>query len=131
VGFIHQTLEILVGAIFRVDAIVIGDIIAVVGRRGHDRHEPDTGDAQVIDGLGRAIIEIVQFLDQPVNVADAVVVAVIVAALEDFVEDGVAPPAVASTSRLSLLRGAGRKDEKCGEGGEESLNQITFHRITP
>ncbi len=39
--------EIVLRAVLRVDAVVIGHVVAVVARRRVDRHEPDPGDAEV------------------------------------------------------------------------------------
>ena len=68
-----------------VDGAVVGDVVAPVGvGRGHDRVEPDAVDAEPL--------EVVERVDDPAQVADAVAVGVRERARVDLVEDAVAPP---------------------------------------
>src|SRR6266571_2433868 len=83
--FIHQAAEVVERAVLGVDAVVVGDVVAVIFlRRWIERREPESVDAkrsQVAES-GR----------DPGQVADSVVVRVGKAAYVDLVEDGVAPP---------------------------------------
>ena len=76
----------------RVDAVEVGDVVAVVAaRRGVERQQPQAGHAQagqVVDPLG-----------QPLQVADAVAVAVGERLDVDAVDDGVLPPQVTGHRR--------------------------------
>jgi hypothetical protein len=69
----------------RVDAVEVGDVVAVVavGRRV-ERHEPDAGDTQAD--------QVVDLLDQAAEVAAPVAVAVGVRLDVEAVDDGVLPP---------------------------------------
>src|SRR5919198_2085282 len=42
-----EALEVLVGTVIALHAIVVTDVVAVVARRFGDRHQPDTGCAEV------------------------------------------------------------------------------------
>ncbi|OQA18573.1 MAG: hypothetical protein BWY63_01998 [Chloroflexi bacterium ADurb.Bin360] len=88
----HQLLEICIGAVFVIHGIVICDIVAVVAGRLMDGHKPDTGDPQVVIGGGVAVVEIVELLYKPLQVAHTVAIAIVEAAHEDLVEDGIVPP---------------------------------------
>ena len=81
----HETLEVVVGAVVRLDPVVVADIVAVIaGRCGH-RHEPDAGRAEVRVDARVAVVDVVELLDQAAQVADAVAVAVVEGANEDLV----------------------------------------------
>ena len=93
-------------AVLRVDAVVVGDVVAVVARRRADGHQPDAGDAEVGGRGGVAVVQVVEPLDQALQVADAVVGErtggrVGEGAHEDLVEDAVGPP---------------RRRRRCGRG---------------
>ena len=63
----HEMLEIAARSIERVDIPVVGDVVAVVAqRRRVERQQPDRVDAEVLD--------VVELVGQPAEVADAVVV---------------------------------------------------------
>ena len=62
-------------------------------------HEPQTGDAEVL--------QIIEFLNEAVDVADAVAIAVVEAAHEDFIEDAVVPPRI---TVCALRQPADRRD---------------------
>ena len=73
----QQVLEVGHAAVLRVDAVVIGDVVAVVAGRGVDRHQPDAADAERL--------QVVELGGDAVEVADAVAVGVVPAAHEDLV----------------------------------------------
>ena len=80
-----QLVELLERAEERVDVVVVGDVVAVVGhRRAVDRAQPDDVDAEQLE-----MVEVVQ---DPAEVADAVTVAVGEAARVDLVDHGGLPP---------------------------------------
>src|SRR5919108_3298411 len=82
--FDHEPLEVVVGAVSGLDAVVVAHVIAMVaGRCGH-RHEPDAARAEPLD--------IVELPGETVQVADAVAVRVVERADEDLVADGAAGP---------------------------------------
>ena len=95
VSFVQQVLEIIHRPVFGIDTVIIDDVVSMIRRGGVDRHEPD--------GIDAERFEIIQFLGDAVEIADAVVVAVVERADENFVEDRGAPP----VSRLSLRGGGG------------------------
>ena len=72
-----QLLEILHGAILRIDGIVVGYVILVVGGTGMDRHQPDTVDAQ--------FLQIVQLGDHALQVTNAVSIGVTEGVNEDLI----------------------------------------------
>ena len=80
-----EAVEVGEGAVLRVDALVVGDVVAEVDlRRGIHGRDPDGVDAE---GL-----EVVEALGDAVEVADAVAVGVLEAAGIDLVDDRVLPP---------------------------------------
>ena len=85
------------GAVVGVDAPVVGDVVAVVatGRRV-ERQDPDRGDAQVD--------EVIQLLDEPPEVADAVPVRIAERAHVQLVDDRVLVPV--GDRRRHLVRDA-------------------------
>jgi hypothetical protein len=82
----------LAPAIIGVDIVIIGDIVAVIGGRRVDRHQPERIDAEVARGSGVAVVEVIQFLDDAIEVANAITIAVIKAAHENLIKDGFVPP---------------------------------------
>ncbi len=103
---VQEGLEIGRRPVVRLDARVVGDVVAVVAGRGADRHQPDTGDPQVVVRGGVAVVQVVQTLGQTPQVADAVTVAVLEAAHEDLVEDGIVPPVQLGSLRASAVAAA-------------------------
>ena len=84
-GLPEEGLEIAAGAVIRVDAGVVGDVVAVVlERRGVKRQEPDGGYPQVL--------QIIQLGGDPAEIADAVPVAVKKSADVHLVDNGVLVP---------------------------------------
>ena len=81
----HQPVEIRKRAEDRIDAGVVGDVIAEIGHgRGIERRDPDGVDAQPLQVVGT--------LGDPREIADAVAVAVLERARVDLVDDGRLPP---------------------------------------
>src|SRR5882672_11404544 len=72
-----ERLEIVVRAVVRLDLVVVGDVVAVLARRFRDGHEPDTVGAQAGD--------VIELLRQTTQVADAIAVAVVKRADENFI----------------------------------------------
>ena len=98
VGGVEELLEVLHAAVRGVDAVEVGDVVAVVaqGRRVHGQ-DPQAVDAEVP--------HVVQALGQPGEVSDAVPVRVAERLDVDLVEDGVLVPVVGHRpSRQSLHR---------------------------
>ena len=80
-----EPVDVLERAELRMDAGVVGDVIAPVDvRRGGDWVEPDSGDAQPL--------EVVELADHAGEVADPVAVSVGEGPRIDLIEDAVAPP---------------------------------------
>ena len=87
-----QPIEVVEGAEQRIDGVVVGDVVADVeaGRRV-DRREPDGIDAE---RPLRAVVDVVELVDQAGQVTDAIVVAVRERARVDLVDDATLPPVV-------------------------------------
>ena len=87
VGFCDESVEILERAEIRVDAGVVGDVVAPVDvRRRVHGVEPDRVDAEPL--------EVLEPLRHALEIADAVAVRVGERAWIDLVEHGVSPPRV-------------------------------------
>ncbi len=72
--------EIAERAVARIDAVIVGDVVAVVpARRGLERHQPDRGDAEAM--------QIVEPAQQALEIADAVAVGVHVGADGEAIEN--------------------------------------------
>jgi hypothetical protein len=72
-GAVGKFDKIAEGAVTRIDAVVIGDVIAVVATgRGLERHQPDRRDAEAV--------QIVQPAHQPLEIADPVAIGIHVGA---------------------------------------------------
>ena len=57
---IEKLFKIRQSTVIGVYRLIVDDIIAVVGGRRHDRHQPDTADAQVTCCFRVSIIKIVE-----------------------------------------------------------------------
>jgi hypothetical protein len=63
----HEPAEVTHGPVGRIDAAVLGDVVAVIlERRGVERHDPDRRDTEIFD--------IIQLARESLEVADAVIV---------------------------------------------------------
>jgi hypothetical protein len=86
VGLGQQALEVGQRAVVGVDRGVVGDVVAAVAhRRWIERQQPQRGDAE--------ILQVVEPVDQPGQVADAVAVAVAEAAQVQLVDHRLLEPA--------------------------------------
>ena len=85
VGLAQELLEIRQRAVIRMDVEVIGNVVAVVAQgRGIERQQPEGGHPQ--------FLEVVELLDQALEIADAVAVAVVKGLDVHFVDDGIFVP---------------------------------------
>ena len=93
-GLGHEPVEVVHGAELGRNGAEVRDVVAPVGIRGHGhRREPDAVDAEPC--------EVVQMLDDPRDVADAVGVAVSERTRIDLVEDAGLPPRLVSRRHAS------------------------------
>ena len=82
---VYQRVEIRHRAEQRIDAGIVGDVVAEIGhRRGKDRRQPDRVDAERL--------QIGQPLDDPGDIADAVGIGVLKRARIYLIENAVPPP---------------------------------------
>src|SRR5205085_4706445 len=80
-----QLIEVVQRSVGRIDRTEIRDVVAEVAhRRALDRGEPDRVDAK--PG------EMVDAIDQPAQIADAIAIAVLKRLHRDLVDDGALPP---------------------------------------
>ena len=87
VRLVHELDEVAARAVARIDAVEVGDVVAVVAiRRGLERREPDDVDAERV--------QIVEALHQPLEIAAAVAVAVHERLEVEAVDDRVLVPEV-------------------------------------
>src|SRR5205085_10507272 len=81
----QERTEIIEGAEVRINIVVIGDVVTVVAHwRWIKRQKPEGGDAE--------FLEVIEFLDQPAKIADAVAVAIVKRLDVELVDDGVLVP---------------------------------------
>ena len=73
----QQLLEIIQGTVLRINILIIRSVVFMIGRGGHYRHEPDAVDPKVRIRRIVAIIQVVQFVQNSLQIADAVTVTVI------------------------------------------------------
>lgn len=74
IALFDEPLEVLHRAVFGVDGVIVFDVVLVEGARGHDGQQPHPRDAEVVVRRRVAVVEIVELLDEPVDVAHAVAV---------------------------------------------------------
>ncbi len=97
VHFFQHFLPIGQAAEFGHDVLVVADIVAVVVvGRSVNRRQPDHVDAQ--------LFEVIQFVDDAAQVADAVAVAVEEAARVDLVNDAFFPPLLLHVCSILVSR---------------------------
>src|SRR5262249_36363533 len=84
---VHELDEVAQGAKARVDAVVVGDVVApVLGGRGVKGLQPQASDPEAGD--------VRQALEQSAEVADAVAVTVLIGPDVQLIDDGVSVPEV-------------------------------------
>jgi len=133
----QQVVEVGKAAVGRFDVAVIVDrVTVVVIQAARDRHQPDAADAQVV--------QVVQRLGQAAQIADAIAVAVPIAADEYFDEGAVLPAFVEAAARIVSAHFTGlessRRHATAGEHRREQnqprqdLSQarsLDSHRLAP
>ena len=83
--FAQETFEIAQAAIGRIDAAIIGNIVAVVAqRRGIERHDPNRGRSEILD--------VVKLFGEAGEIADAVIVEIEKGFHMQLIDDRVAIP---------------------------------------
>ncbi|MGY3078449.1 hypothetical protein ACVWZZ_004857 [Bradyrhizobium sp. LM6.10] len=79
--------EIAQRAVTGIDAVIVGDVVAVVAaRRGLERHQPDRGDAEPV--------QIIEPTQQSLEIADAVAVGIHIGADGQAIEHAVLVPEI-------------------------------------
>ena len=100
VRFAHERAEVVARAVVRMHVVVVGDVVAVVAqRRRIERQQPDRVDAELLD--------VVELVGQPAEVADAVVVRVEERLDVQLVDDRVLVPERIACGRGRGVAGAG------------------------
>src|SRR6185312_11222161 len=85
VGGVEELLEVVDGAVGGIDAVVVGDVVAVVAQgRGKKREQPEAGDAK--------LLQVIELGDETLKVTDAVAVGVGEGANVKLVDDRVFVP---------------------------------------
>jgi hypothetical protein len=88
--------EIAERAVTRIDAVIVGDVVAVVlARGGLERHQPDRGDAEAL--------QIIEPPQQALEVANAVAIGVHIGADGKAVEYAVLVPEVVDHALPAIL----------------------------
>ena len=88
-----QPVEVVEGPEDGIDRVVVGDVVAdVEAGRGMDGRQPDRVDPE---GPLRAVVEVVELVDQPGQVTDPVAVRIGEGAGIDLVDDAALPPIAA------------------------------------
>src|ERR1700682_672407 len=81
----EERLKILERAEVRIDVVIISDVVTVIAQwRRIERQEPDRGDAE--------FLQIIEFLDQSAQIADAVTVTVMKSFNMQLIDDRVFVP---------------------------------------
>jgi hypothetical protein len=97
VRFCHQTPHQRDVSILWIHAKIIRDVVAVIAGRWVDRHEPERVYAKGGRRGGIAIVQIIQVLDQPLQITNAVARklsrgCIGEGANKNFIEGSIAPP---------------------------------------
>jgi len=86
-GFPDEEAEITHRPVTGMHAAVIGNVVAIVAQwRGIKRQQPDRGDSQFLD--------VIELLDQALEVADAIIVAVKIGLDVQLIDNGVFVPII-------------------------------------
>src|SRR6202012_3261685 len=110
-------------AVARIDAIVIGDVVAVIlARRRMKRHQPDRADAKTV--------QIVKPAQQSLEIADAVAISIHIGADGKTIEDAVLVPEIVDhqTSLPADLRAAISKGAALSSTGQWQLASLRLCR---
>ena len=114
VAFVHERLEIRLGAIVGIDPEVIRDVIPVIGWRRVDGHEPNAADSKVRRGGGVSIVEVVELGEDALKIPNAVPVTVLERPHENLIERGLGLPG----GRSRLTRHPQQPETGCRAGEE-------------
>ena len=118
-GLIQQFQEILHRPEVIIDRLVIVHIVAMVARTRMDRHQPQGRDSQIVRGRWIPIVQIIQRLRNPLEIAHSIAITVLAAPDKDFVKDRIFPP----IRQLSECKRS-RKQK-----GEEKEGVARFHPL--
>ena len=121
VRLVDEAIEVLERAVARMDALVVGDVVAVVAqRRRVEGQQPERVDAEAL--------QVVELLGQAGEVADAVAVAVEEGADVRLVDDGVLVPERITSLTIGGLateREDVRDPRRADRGGRSSTRRAT------
>jgi hypothetical protein len=121
VGLLDERLEVVDRPVVGMDGVEVGDVVAAVAqRRGVHRQQPDAVDAEPL--------QVVQLLDQPAEIAGAVVVPVEEAANVDLVEDRRLEPERVPLEPVPGLRHG--RSRRFGRNSAELYSCVQLHRET-
>ena len=82
----NKVAHVFHGTVVGVDCFVVDYVVLVITERNHNGHEPDSRYAQTFAAFGVAVVEVVQTVDDALQIAHSVVVAVGKTADKNFVE---------------------------------------------
>ena len=86
VALCNKVAHVFHGTVVGVDCFVVDYVVLVITERNHNGHEPDSRYAQTFAAFGVAVVEVVQTVDDALQIAHSVVVAVGKTADKNFVE---------------------------------------------
>ena len=89
---VDQHSKIIIGAVVRIDVVVVGDIVAVIAHRLCDRHQPDAIGAETRRARWISIVDVVETRDESAQISDAITIRVSERAYEYLVAHAIAPP---------------------------------------
>ena len=81
--------QVLHGAEGGIDLVIIGHVIFVIGRGFKDRRQPDAFNTEACAGEGIPVVQVIQTVDDPPQVADTVPVGIGKGTGEDLIENTV------------------------------------------
>ena len=106
VGGRDECPEVVGGPVVLLDRPIVDDVVAVVAGRLGNRHQPQTGDAEIVRRRLVAVVQVVEVRGEAAQIADTVAVRVGETADEDLIEHAIAPP---PGGRAAGRRRAGRR----------------------
>ena len=116
-GPVRELDEVAERAVARIDAVIIGHVIAVVAmRRGLERHQPDGGDAEPV--------QVIQAAHQPLEVADPVAIGIHVGADRQAVDHRILVPEVVDHRATRWLENPTERNapKRCRSRAPEDAN---------